>query len=109
MQKCSEAAYDIHLYKPITQARTLTGEAGAEALLPLLFFDIYFLLHTNRWVVVHGLIYLETWNKIYCAPESGEVNMDGIILKLILLLLRRLVFFPYFDHGYTKHGYAKHN
>ena len=65
----------------------------AEALLPLLFFDIYFLLHTSRWVVVHGLIYLETWNKIYCAPERGEVNMDGIILKLILLLLKRLVFF----------------
>lgn len=44
-------------------------------------------------MVVHGLIYLETWNKIYCAPERGEVNMDGIILKLILLLLKRLVFF----------------
>lgn len=53
----------------------LTGEAEAEALLPLLF-DITF--SSYHQMVVHQLIYLATAKKLLYSGERKGMSMGGI-------------------------------
>lgn len=110
MQKCSKAAYDIHLYKPITQARTLTGEAGnwspfASSVFWHLLSSSYQQMGGGSWVD----IFRNLEQNLLCSRERwGEYGW--YYFKTHFIITKEVsFFFSYFDHGYTKHGYAKHN
>ena len=89
MQKSSEAASDISLGK------MLTGEAGSWGPFASSVFDIYFPLHTTRWVVVHQGIYLATCKKLTVLWREEGVSIGGIFLNSIII--REVRFFFYFD------------